>query len=74
MSLKEIETAAAVCRNAQTAIDECTKVLKRIENKAPVRIRTYGMISAAVEALILAQANLRFCTNILYKSIDNSSD
>ena len=74
MNLKEIETAAAVCQNAQEAIEECTDALKRLENNAPVRIHTCGMISAAVDALILAQANLRFCANILYKSIDNSSE
>jgi hypothetical protein len=74
MNLKEIETAAAVCQNAQTVIDECTNVLKQLEDNATVRIRTCGMISAAVEALILAQANLRFCTNILYKPIDNQSE
>lgn len=71
MNLKEIETAATVCQNVQISIDECTDVLKQLENNATVRIRTCGMISAAVEAMILAQANLRFCANILYKSIDN---
>lgn len=74
MNLKEIETAAAQCQNAQIVIEECTNVLKQLEDNAPVRIRTCGMISAAVEALILAQANLRFCANILYKSIDNSTE
>lgn len=74
MNLKEIETAATICQNVQISIDECTDVLKQLEDNATVRIRTCGMISAAVEALILAQANLRFCANILYKSIDNSSE
>lgn len=33
MNLKEIETAAAVCQNAQEAIEECTDALKRLEKQ-----------------------------------------
>lgn len=67
---KQFEDAAAACRNAQIFVDECTKVLKKFEDSAAVRAKTFGMISAAIDSLTVSRTNLEFCANRLYKAID----
>lgn len=71
---KEFEEAAAACRNAQIFVDECTKVLKKFEDSAAVRAKTFGMISAAIDSLTVSRTNLEFCANRLYKAIDEGKE
>lgn len=70
MNAKKIEEAAAACRNAELFIDECMKVVKSYEDEPGVRVKTLGFVSAAVDSMILARTNLRFCADRLYKALD----
>lgn len=70
MDMKQIEAAAAACRNAELFIDECLKVIKTYEDAPGVRIKTLGFISASIDSMILARTNLRFCADRLYKALD----
>lgn len=67
---KEIEESAAACRNAQLSIEEIVKALKPYEESAAVRAKTFGMISTAIDILESSIAGLEYCTNHLYKAID----
>lgn len=71
---KQFEDAAAACRNTQIFVDECTKLLKKFEDSAAVRAKTFGMISAAIDSLTVSCANLDYCANCLYKAIDECEE
>lgn len=67
---KEIEETAAACRIAQLMIEECEEAAKQFEKNAIIRAKTFGMISAAIDAMVSARINLKFCADRLYKSLD----
>lgn len=73
-SYKEIETAAAICRNAQIVIEECLRVLKEQERLPEIRLKSYGMIGAAIDSVILARSNLKLCADLLYKALEEALD
>lgn len=67
---KQLEECAAACRNAQTTIEEMEKQIRAYEPNNTIRRETYGMISAAIDAMRKSVIDLKFCANNLYESLD----
>lgn len=67
---KTIEECAAACRNAQTQIEALEAEIRAFESESAIRRETYGIISAAIDAMRKAIIDLKLCANSLYESLD----